>query len=157
MKKAIILDMDGTLVDVSSIRYFVNERDPKFSGKKLWNRFHGGAIDCPPIEEAVDEYVKAKSQGWAILIVTARREVWSMATLLWLKENDIEHDELYMRPNRDFRKDYLVKRDILDQIRRDGYEPVLAVDDNPAVISLWEENDIPVVLIPGWETMMENL
>lgn len=155
-RKAVILDMDGTLCDVSSIRYFVNERDPKFSGKKLWNRFHGGAIDCPPIPEAVHEYQQAKDYGFAILIVTARRDVWAMATLLWLKENGIEHDELYMRPRTDFRKDYEVKADILEHIREDGYEPVLAVDDNPAVIQLWHENDIPTVIIPGWEDMMEN-
>lgn len=156
MRSAAIFDVDGTLCDVSSIRYFVNERDPKFSGKKLWNRFHGGAINCPPIPAAVHQYLEAVAKGHAILIVTARREVWSMATLLWLKEHGIEHDKLYMRPNGDFRKDYVVKADILDQIRRDGYEPVLAVDDNPAVIRLWNENNIPTVIIPGWEDMMEN-
>lgn len=151
MKDAVIFDVDGTLCDVSSIRYFVNERSPKFSGKKLWNRFHESAIDCPPIPQTMEIYEQARESGLAILVVTARMNVWAMATLLWLKENGIDHDELYMRKNLDYRKDYIVKAEILDQIRKDGYRPVFAVDDNPNVIQLWKENDIPTVIIPGWE------
>ena len=46
--------------------------------------------------------------------------------------------------------DVAVKRDILAQIRT-RWNPVLAVDDNAAIIRLWESEGIPVVVIPGWE------
>lgn len=151
MRDAAIFDVDGTLVDVSSIRYFVNERDPKFSGKKLWDRFHGGAINCPPIPQALQLHAEARANGLAILIVTARMNVWSLPTLIWLKEHGVEHDELYMRKNLDYRKDYIVKAEILQQIKRDGYRPVMAVDDNPNVIKLWQSHGIPTHIIPGWE------
>jgi FMN phosphatase YigB (HAD superfamily) len=149
--KAAIFDVDGTLVDVSSIRYYVNERDPKFSGKKLWERFHGSALNCPPIPQAVYEYLRAREEGLRILVVTARMNVWALPTLLWLKENGIEHDELYMRRNLDFRKDYVVKRELYEEILADGYEPVRAIDDNPNVIRLWQEVGLETIIIPGWE------
>lgn len=149
--KAVIIDMDGTLCDVSSIRYFVNPDHPDFPGFKDWESFHGGAIDCPPNEEALTEYRRAKDEGLAILIVTARMEQWALPTLLWLSENDIEHDALFMRVQNDYRKDYVIKREILEEIKEQGYEPVRAVDDNPAVIELWEEEGIETVKIQGWE------
>lgn len=151
MRDAAIFDVDGTLVDVSSIRYFVNRNDPKFSGKKLWHQFHGKAIGCPPVAQAMELYEQARADGLAILVVTARMSVWALPTLLWLKEHGVEHDELYMRKNKDFRKDYIVKAEILQDIKRDGYRPVMAVDDNPNVIKLWQSHDIPTHIIPGWE------
>lgn len=149
--KAAIFDMDGTLCDVSSIRYHVNPNDPKFTGKKRFDRFHADAINCPPNQQALGLYQGAKTKGWAVLIVTARKSFWAMHTLMWLRENSIEHDALYMRKNLDNRKDTIVKREILEEIRVDGYEPVMAVDDNPAVIQVWHEAHIPTFIIPGWE------
>ena len=149
--KAVIFDMDGTLCDVSSIRYHVNPEHPWFSGKKRFDRFHSDAIDCPPNQAAIERYERARRDGHAILIVTARKSFWAVHTLMWLRENDVEHDELYMRKNLDNRKDSIVKREILEQIREEGYEPILAVDDNPAVIEVWESEGIPTVTIPGWE------
>ena len=151
MRDAAIFDVDGTLVDVSSVRHYVNPNDPRFPGKKMWEEFHGKSINCPPIPQALQLHEEARAEGLAILIVTARMNVWSLPTLLWLREHGVEHDELYMRRNLDYRKDYIVKAEILQQIKKDGYRPVMAVDDNPNVIKLWQSHDIPTHIIPGWE------
>jgi hypothetical protein len=62
---------------------------------------------------------------------------------------EIESDQLSMRAVADGRRDVDVKRDILVKILR-TYNVVLAVDDNPAIIALWNEERIPVVTWPGW-------
>lgn len=93
----------------------------------------------------------ARDAGQAVLVVTARRFRWQYHTIFWLAENGVEYDELYMRPDDDHRADVEVKRDILRRIRRDGFEPVLAWDDNPSVIALWEAERIAVRLVPGWD------
>lgn len=143
MRPAVIFDVDGTLVDVSSVRHHVMQSPKRF------DLFHGEAIDCPPHPEAVELTHAAREAGRAVLIVTARREAWRFHTLLWLHEQGIEHDDIYMRGDRDHRKDYDVKADILAMIRR-RYDVRLAVDDNPAVIRLWREHGIPTITIPGW-------
>lgn len=147
---AAIFDMDGSLCDVSSIRYHVNPKDPRFSGKKRFDRFHSESINCPPNAQAVRLHMEAIKCGHKILIVTARKAQWSFHTALWLKENDIHYDEMFMRADNDNRKDYDVKHEILTDIRS-RYHPVLAVDDNPAVIRVWEEASIDTVTIPGWD------
>jgi beta-phosphoglucomutase-like phosphatase (HAD superfamily) len=151
MTPAAILDMDGTLCDVSSIRYHVNPSDPRFSGRQRFDLFHAESVDCPPNDQAVELYRSARAQGMAIVIVTARKVQWRYHTIVWLAENGIEYDLLLMRADSDDRPDYEVKADLLTEILVQ-YEPVLAVDDNPAVLALWEEHGIPTERIPGWET-----
>lgn len=150
MQTAVIMDMDGTLCDVSSIRHHVNPNDPGYSGEKRFDLFHSESIDCPPDPRAVAEHERALDEGHAILVVTARMYEWRYVTMLWLNENGLSYDELYMRKDGDFRRDVEVKADILAAIRQDGYEPVRAVDDNPSVVELWESEDIETVVIPGW-------
>ncbi len=55
-----------------------------------------------------------------------------------------------MRSDDDHRPDYEVKKDILDKIN--NYWDVLhAVDDNPSVIQLWQENNITTTKIGTWD------
>lgn len=144
-RSAVIFDVDGTLCDVSSVRHHVATRPKNFDA------FHAASIDCPARPDVLDGVTAARKAGHAVLVVTARRFQWRYHTILWLSENGVDYDELYMRADDDHRRDVEVKRDVLRRIRRDGYEPVLAWDDNPNVIQLWETEGIPVRLVPGWE------
>lgn len=150
MRQAVILDMDGTLCDVSSIRYHVNPKDPRFSGQKRFDRFHADSINCPCNIRVANVALMFKALGLALLVVTARKEQWLYHTLLWLDEHDIPHDDLFMRGDNDNRKDFDVKADILTDIRM-AYDPVIAVDDNPAVIDLWKREGLHTLTVPGWE------
>jgi FMN phosphatase YigB (HAD superfamily) len=147
----IIFDVDGTLCDVSSIRYHVNPRDPRFSGRKRFDLFHAESINCPPHKRVAWFLRVAKEGEHRVIVVTARKEMWRYHTILWLDENDLDYDELLMRADDDNRKDVEVKRDILDELRRRGYEPTLAVDDNPNIIALWKSEGLQTLHIPGWE------
>lgn len=145
--KAVIFDVDGTLADVSSIRHLL-DRD---KGKKDFSAFHAASIDVPAHDHVVRMLREFKRDGFAILVVTARKEMWLWHTLLWLDENAIPHDHLFMRANKDNRADFLIKRDILNRIRFAGFDVQHAIDDNPNVIALWESEGIPHTIVPGWE------
>lgn len=146
--RAAIFDMDGTLCDVSSLRHHVDRSHPDFSGRRRFDLFHGQSHLCPPDQRALDLYERYRPDH-QILVVTARSAEWAMHTLVWLEDHGIDHDRLYMRERGDYRRDVEVKRDILAEIR-ESYEPVVAVDDNPAVIELWEAEGITTHVIAGW-------
>ena len=146
--KAVIFDMDGTLADVSGIRHFL-DRD---KGSKDFHAFHDASINVPPNDHVVRMLREFKRDGFAVLVVTARKEMWLWHTLLWMDDNAIPHDHLFMRGNKDGRKDFDVKSDILDRILAAGFDVQHAVDDNPAVIQLWQERNINVTVVPGWES-----
>lgn len=144
---AVIVDVDGTLVDVSGVRHYVLD-DPR---RKDFHHFHLGAIFCPPIESTVALVRTLHDAGIAVFVVTARKEQWRRNTSDWLAKHGIEYRALLMRADDDDRRDVLVKTDILTEIQR-THRVVLAVDDNPSVIELWSSMAIPTVIVPGWQT-----
>ena len=150
MRNAIIVDMDGTLADVSGIRHHVVPPNPMPKGwYKDFHAFHSASVDCPPNPAVVDHAIRAHLLGTAVLIVTARRAMYRHQTAWWLALNGVPSDALYMRGDRDGRPDYEVKKDILASIRT-SFNPIFAVDDNPAVLALWEEEGIPTLKVEGF-------
>ena len=149
---AVIFDVDGTLANVSSILHYINKhknRDTK-DFKKDFYKFHKEAINVPPHAEVVDMVHQADADGHHIIVVTARKEQWRPHTSMWLALNHIPSHALFMRPQDDERKDYDVKGDILKHIQQ-AWEVIHAVDDNPNVIRLWEEQGIPTTKIGDWD------
>lgn len=147
-RPAVIVDVDGTLADVSGIRHYVLE-DPR---KKLFEKFHGAASYVTPMPQVAELVRALHAAGYAIIVLTSRKEVWRHRTRVWLRKWNVPFEALGMRANHDQRRDDDVKRDLFIKMRRMGYEPVLAIDDNPIVVALWRSLDIPTVVVPGWLT-----
>lgn len=148
MTEAVIVDVDGTLCDVTGIRHYVTA-DPI---KRNFEAFHKASALCPPISDTLHWVDAHRDAGRAILVVTARKQKWEYLTQVWLRKWGVEHDGLFLRANADERRDDAVKTDILSAIRGLGYNVVAAIDDNPTVIKLWEREQIPVTVVPGWPT-----
>jgi phosphoglycolate phosphatase-like HAD superfamily hydrolase len=144
LPEAVIFDVDGTLCDVRSIRHLVA------GPRRDFHSFHMRSVDCPPNEEVKEAAHHARQVGRAVIVVTARMECYRHVTSMWLALNQIPSDALYMRRDGDFRKDFLVKREILAKIRR-RWNPVHAWDDNPEVIALWQQENIECTVVPGWD------
>jgi predicted secreted acid phosphatase len=145
---AVIFDMDGTLADVSSIRHYV--RDNKNYKGRNFDKFHRESVNVPPHRNVVNHAQVAHMLGHAVIIVTARKERWRNHTAMWLALNNVPSDAMFMRKDKDSRKDYFVKSDILEVIQY-TWDVIHAVDDNPNIIKLWQERNIPTTIIEGWE------
>lgn len=141
---AILYDVDGTLADVSGLRHYVTGADRNF------DKFHRESVNAPPIQWVVDHARQTYDIGWKVLIVTARSDKYKNSTGFWLAMYEIPHHDLFMRRQGDSRPDYEVKKDILRTIRQ-AYTPLMAVDDNPNVIRLWQEEGLSTIIVPGWE------
>lgn len=142
--QAVIFDMDGTLADVSGIRHHVIQHPKDFDA------FHAASVDVPPHQWVADAARAVKHAGHDVVIVTARTHKWRHHTAWFLALNDIPSDALFMRANSDQRPDVDVKRDILATIRK-TWDVVWAFDDNPSIVALWRDNNIPVTVVPGWK------
>ncbi len=141
MTDAVIADLDGTLVDVSSILHHVAGEERDFAA------FHAASRDCPPRPEVVDAVRAAHEQGRAVLVVTSREFVWRDLTLDWLQEHDVPYDQLVMRIVGDYRPDHVVKAEMLDQLEKDGYRVVEAWEDAADVADLWGSRGIDVHVV----------
>jgi uncharacterized HAD superfamily protein len=146
LPEAIIVDTDGTLVDVSGIRHYVAP-GRRFSD---FDRFHKASRFSPPHADVVDRVLAEHTAGRTVFVVTARRDRHERLTRDWLAKHDVPFDHLLMRKDTDRRHDVDVKRGILARIRK-THRVVLAIDDNPGVIALWRSQHIPVIVVPGWD------
>lgn len=145
--KARILDVDGTLCDVTSVRHHVlRPRD-----QKDFEAFHAGSRNCPPNQIAIDYAIETVELGMIPVVVTARMERWAQLTGEWLREHmPVEFDGPFHRADGDRRSDRVVKLEILRYLRW-HYDIRGAIDDNPQVVDLWRSQGIPVVVVPGWD------
>ena len=144
LPEAEIFDVDGTLCDVRGIRHYVIPPSRDF------HRFHVASQFCPPNHDVADRARQAKIEGRVVIVLTARMARYRMLTRRWLNAWDIPFDVLRTRKDGDFRKDAVIKREILADLRR-GFTIVRAHDDNPAVIEVWQDEGIETVIVPGWD------
>lgn len=142
MIDAVIFDVDGTLCDVETIRHLVTDTTRNFDA------FHRASVDCPPHQWVIDALNKHRADGKAILIVTARQFQYRWITHFWLKFAGVGgYDQLYMRPDGDYRPDADVKAGLLRMIKQDGYNPTLAYEDRLSVAEVWKSAGIEVVMV----------
>jgi hypothetical protein len=139
-----IYDVDGTLANVDPYLHYVR------GSNRDYDAFHEASINALPNIEVLEMLNNSVSDGHAILIVTSRKEKWRGLTSMWLAKNDARSHALFMRADEDNRPDYEVKKDILNKISN-HWDVVHAVDDNPSVIALWQEHQIPTTKIGTWD------
>ena len=132
-KLLVIFDMDGTLVDVTKIRHFVEGK------KKNFDIFHNESINCPPIEKVLilNKNLK-KIADIYIVIFTGREEKYRDLSEKWLTINNVYYDRLLMRQNNDFRSNVVIKKELYETFSS-KFSPYLAIDDTPDLRKLWIE------------------
>lgn len=150
-RKAVIVDVDGTLADVRGIRHHVLTKPKNFDA------FHAASADVPPNQQALDFVARHHASGHVIVVVTARMQKWEPTTLAWLRRHlAVPFDGPFHRQDGDIRPDIQVKREIHRYLSR-HYDIRAAIDDNPNVVALWEEIGIPVEIVPGWDVPVSTV
>ena len=133
----VIFDIDGTLADCTHRLHHVKY------GERNWDAFFAemhldGAIEpVVMLNNAVESYNVDGSLG--IVICTGRPDRYRQVTEEWLMDHGVAWHQLYMRAEGDHRPDHIVKRQILDGIREDGWNPVLVIDDRQSVVDMWRD------------------
>ena len=54
-----------------------------------------------------------------------------------------------MRPKGDFRKDFMVKRDLYKKMIVDGFNPVIVFEDKITVVDMWKEMGLRCLRVTG--------
>lgn len=144
-KPCYIFDIDGTLADLTHRRHHVENKP------KNWPAFHAGCVDDTPIGHICDLARRLHSTGTDLILVTGRNEAYRMQTVKWLHEvAQLPPVVVYMRADGDFRDDSIIKVELLEKAKRDGYVPIMAFDDRDRVVKMWREQGIPCAQVaPG--------
>lgn len=145
----------------SSMHLDVLNHDVAWIVRSMW------LYDSPYVSREGDAWESEKLSGCIVktrkqferprvILASGRGEESRAVTETWLKDNKIwpeitdpkwvypeypyfTYERLYMRPEGDYRSDVIIKRELLDQMRADGYSPTIAIDDRAGVVKMWRE------------------
>lgn len=121
--QAIICDIDGTLAHMVD------------RGPFEWEKVGSDLID--EVVLGILQLHTDEGSDTRILLVSGRDSVCKLETQAWLRENNINYHELFMRPAGDNRKDTIIKRELFDEYIRDKYDVQFVLDDRNAVVAMW--------------------
>ena len=138
MKKAIIVDLDGTLANVEHRVHFVQcEKE-----KKDWKSFNA-AMEKDSLHLWCKELIDAiRDKDYLVLFVTGRGDDYREKTQKWLKDHQVIYDELFMRRAQDFRSDHIIKGEIYEELIAPLYEILFVVDDRQSVVKMWRDKGL---------------
>jgi len=123
LPRAIICDIDGTLA-------ITGDRSP-FDWKK---------VGLDTLNYPVAKLVEIMNRyGHKIILCSGRDESCRDETIKWLKYYQIKYDHLFMRPEKDNRKDSIIKEEIYNKHIKDKFYIEFVLDDRDQVVDLWRK------------------
>ena len=127
MKKAIIVDIDGTIAthydeDGSQMRE---------------HHDYSLVVDDRPIPEVINLVKLYYSAGYNVLITSGRMDNSRQSTEIWLALHGVPYTKLIMRKFKDFRPDDEVKLDLYETYIEPDYKVEVVLDDRQRVVDMW--------------------
>jgi hypothetical protein len=136
----IICDIDGTIADCEHRKHYITTKP------KNHDAFYAGVRDDKPIGKIIGVLLSLLDEPRppSLIFVTGRPERTREDTEWWLAEYlhlCPEHYQMFMRKEKDYRQDYLVKQDILDKYI-DKSKVWIVLDDRDQVVQMWRRNGL---------------
>ena len=140
LRRTVVFDVDGTLVDASARVEYCSRLAGGARGRRFWDcMFNPDLIlnmdtACSFMIGLLKRYL---TQGWAVAVSTGRPETLREATVVQLKSIGIETGRLkalLMRPAGDYSRDHILKKRHLDALRSMRLKVEIWYDDSDRVI-----------------------
>lgn len=129
LPKAIICDIDGTIALLGDRDRF----DPT-TGEDTLNY---------PISHILQVYDNQTLLPVDLILITGREEKYKNITQTWLIKNGITHyKELFMRRSGDFRKDYVIKKELYNKLIKPKYDVLFVLEDRDQVVKMWRNEGL---------------
>ena len=160
-QKIIIVDIDGTIAKLDARLGFI-QRTPK-----EWDKFYEELDKDEPMSEnilnIIADLVVTNSTP---VFVTGRPERTRTDTERWITKHFVAHhndarpenlisfpgSELFMRPENDYREDFVIKKEIHDNHILPNYEILRIYEDRQQVIRMYRDLGYEVIdMGPGTE------
>jgi hypothetical protein len=134
----IIFDIDGTLANIEHRRHWI------LNNPKDWKAFQAAAKWDTVIEPiaVIARQLGSNRCANRLILCSGRGEQERPVTEHFLKKHWIPYEALYMRTEGDYRSDDIIKFELLQRIKADGFDPKLAFDDRNRVVKMWRDNGI---------------
>jgi hypothetical protein len=144
MKDIIICDLDGTLANCEHRVHHVQKLNGLGLRKKPdWDAFYAG-VKHDTVHDTIRDLLVRYVATHHIIFCTGRpRRCYTDTTewLFWKADFHPAVYSLYMRADGDFRADYIVKQEMLDNLI-DKSRVLFVLDDRQQVVDMWRRNGL---------------
>lgn len=138
-KSVVLVDLDGTIANNSHRQHWLKSKPAN------WKAYNATMSEDLPIKATLDAVRGLVHSDKAdVVFVSGREETYKDVTVKWINTYyDYPFIGLYMRPEKDYRGDEIVKKELLYQAMKDldfELEDILCIfDDRPKVVRMWKE------------------
>jgi hypothetical protein len=140
--RAVVVDIDGVLSDASTRQHFLNNPE----GVRDWDGFFGTVGEDRPLS-AVPALLHLLDPELTVILLSGR-PAWVLdRTRDWLERHGIRWDQLVVREGDDFMDPTAFKRDVVCDLRADGWEIVFAFDDNDMIVQMFVDEHVPTLYV----------
>lgn len=139
MTESVIIDLDGTLADLTHRLHHIKD------GRRDWDGFFAAMAEDAPVPNIVRLAQTLADADNEIIICSGRPEAYRHVIVAWLDRHKIPLHAMYLREDGDYRPDQIVKKEMLESIRAKGWEPWIVVDDRQRVVDMWRANGLTVL------------
>ncbi len=123
LPKAIICDIDGTLA-------LIHNRNP----------FDASRAELDLINEPVAKIIRQYEQlGHQIILLSGRSAAHRVQTMNWLQAHTIPYHGLFMRKEKDMRKDAIIKKELYETHIKGLNYLDFVLDDRNQVVDMWRK------------------
>lgn len=137
MSRVFVFDIDGTLANIDHRLQYVRSKP------RNYNAFRLGIPNDKVVEQVAALADELLAGGNEIILVSGREDgEGRKLTEKWLVDNGIIYNDLLMRPEKDYRPDDIIKKEILDKLTAMGKRPFAVFEDRKRVKKMWVENGI---------------
>lgn len=156
MRKAIIVDIDGTLADITHRLHFV-----KRPNKDRYYPAFFDAMDADAPKDNIIEIIEELLTNFDLLLLTGRPEKYRSITAEWLERHahfiwvKALRDNFFMRPDDDFTPDHELKARIYEEKIKGKFNVVAVFDDRQSVVDMWRAKGLTCFQVDQWEEFNE--
>jgi len=136
----VVFDVDGVLADAQGRQHHLEW------GRGDWDAFFDACAEDPVIHE-VETLLGLLDRDLQVLLVTARPSRVRDLTLSWLDHHELRWDLLVMRPSREFSPAVGFKRDVVAELRAEGFALELALEDDPRNRAMYLAEGVPCLYV----------
>lgn len=131
-----IFDIDGTLADIQHRRHYVSVKP------KNWPAFEKAIKFDTAIVPILNTALTFQASNHRLIFCSGRGEQQRAQTTEWLERHGLISPRIYMRAEKDYRSDDIIKEELLDRILADGFNPQLVFDDRDRVVAMWRRRGL---------------
>ena len=139
--RAVVFDLDGVLSDAANRQHYIEG-----PGRRDWDAFFAACGDDRLIED-VAQLLHLLDPELQIILLTGRPLRVQPQTLAWLDRYELRWDLLIMRDYGDYMAAREFKQWTVEDLRRAGFELVLAFEDDRRNLEMFRAEGVPCVYI----------